>query len=169
MNSLANNYFNLLKEDKQYLEKYNLSIENDEIENKCINDYSLKTEEETKMNDQEIDLNIINMMHKNMEKCFEWRKIQNVNEIQEMINKKNIKKLLGIEEYYMDILTELIEGKYKLINVNKMDDDKVFEYYSKNNLIDLANKKDTPQELKEGIKIYLKATELCSELINLKN
>ena len=134
MEKLINEYYEILKEDNEYLNKY---ILNSELESK-----------------EHLDVKNI------IEKLFEWRKIQNIQELEQKIVNKNIKDLLGVEDYYVDELTELLR-EYLSITTKAFNYRKYFSYKNLNELIE--NDK-TPQRIKECIKIYLKTSNVCEKL-----
>lgn len=134
MEKLVNEYYEILKEDNEYLKKY---ILNSESESK-----------------EKLDVKNI------IEKLFEWRKIQNIQELEQKIINKNIKDLLGVEDYYVDELTELLR-EYLSITTKSFNYRKYFSY---KNLNELIENEETPQRIKECIKIYLKTSNVCEKL-----
>jgi len=134
MEKLINEYYEIIKEDNEYLKKYILNIE-------------LESQEH---------LDVKNII----EKLFEWRKIQNVQELEQKIRNKKIKDLLGVEDYYVDELRELLREHLTIT-------DKTFnyrKYFSNRNLNELLTNEKTPQRIKDCIKIYLKTNNVCEKL-----
>lgn len=137
---MAKEYYQLLKEDKEYLQKYKLNI---------------KTE-------NEIDKVII----KEVENFFEWRKIQTIQEVEDKIKNTDVKKLLRIEDYYMDEVCDLME-KYHIIEREKLSESEYCEAISDQQFYKLLDKKEIPEQLKEAITIYFSARNICDKLYNL--
>ena len=140
METLMQEYYELVQLDKEFEKKYSVIIHNDELR-------------ET--------------IKKILDKSFRWKKINSIEDIASILNSEESEELLGIEDFYADLVGELYEIDYNKSFLDSIQDknNEGLAFSSKNYLRILNNKKSS-QVLKDCIVILLKAEPVCTELYN---
>jgi len=91
----------------------------------------------------------------------EWRKVNSIEELKELVKKVGLEELLRIEDYYLDKLVETAEETINLRKENEKDFEK---YFSKDNLKKLLDNDAINEQLKECINIYIDASKVCEKV-----
>lgn len=140
METLIQEYYELVQLDKKLEQKYISTICNDELResvNKLLDSFCI------------------------------WKKINNIEDIANILSSKDLEELLRIEDFYADLVGEIYEIDYNKSFLDSIEDknNEGLVFSSKNYLRILNNKKSS-QLLKDCIEILLKAAPICSELYN---
>lgn len=141
---LAERYYSIIQEDKKYWEKYESEEKDNDIE-KVLYDFFYSS--------------------------LKWRQKQYSKEELEKIiinNGKDLNGLLQIEMYYFDGLCELESEHFKISDYNLLeeDDGTIFE---ETNFDDIMKDNNNGQQIKDCIKIYKEASQLCKEIYDFLN
>lgn len=131
-------YFEILKEEKKYVDKYYPILEND---------FDVK---------KQFRIAIREMLA--------GARIDSYEELELLTSRYNRKRfeLLRIEDYYIDELYELLHQYYKLDL--ETEEEKIDEILDFDNLKKLLKDKNVPEQIKDCIKIRIKCNKVCKEM-----
>lgn len=136
MNKIIDEYFELVQMENDFTKKY----------------YSKKSE-----------IEVVNIFNQIVNDSLIWKKIKSKEDIENILKTNKAMELMRIEDYYSDILCDLLED-YLKINFTEIDEEEIEKLLSKDSLQELLNKEGTPQNLKMCIDINLKCERICKEL-----